>query len=120
MSKNRRRFFLNGILLTVVALATRSVGMLFNSYITKAVGAEGIGLYTLIMTVYSFAVTFATSGIGLTVTGLVAKAIGADNPRGVRSVLRCAVLYSLIFSIYAGCTLFFLSEYFALRVLGDQ
>lgn len=117
---NRKRFFYNGILLTVVGLAVRSVGMAFNSYITRTVGAEGIGLFTLIMTVYSFAITFATSGISLTVTRLVAAAIGDGNRANVKKIMRHACAYSLIFSISASLVLLFGAEYFGIRVLSDE
>ncbi len=119
MSENRKRFFKNGLLLTAVGLAMRSVGMVFNSYVTKTVGAEGIGVYTLIMTVYSFAITFATSGINLTVTRLVAAALGDGRDASVRRILRHSVVYALIFSLTATAVLFFLAPYFGLRVLGD-
>lgn len=117
---NRRRFFLNGLLLTAVGLAIRSVSLAFNSFITYSIGAEGIGLFTLIGTVYSFAITFATSGISLTVTRLVSSAIGEGKEKNVNHILRSAVLYSLIFSIFAACVLFFGAEYFAGRVLSDE
>lgn len=116
---NRRRFFINGIMLTAVGLAIRSVSLAFNSFITQSIGAEGIGLFTLIGTVYSFAITFATSGISLTVTRLVSSAIGEGGEREVRGILRSAVTYSLIFSIFASCVLFFGAEYFAYTVLSD-
>ena len=71
--KRRIEFFKSGLTLTAVGLSLRTVGMLFGAFITRTIGAEGIGLYTVIMTVYSFAITFATSGISLTVTRLVAE-----------------------------------------------
>lgn len=119
MSDNRRKFICNGLLLTAVGLAVRSVGMVFNSYITRTVGAEGIGLFTLIMTVYSFAITFATSGINLTVTRLVASAVG-DGQGSVRRILRHAVVYAMIFSTTACIVLFLLASYFGVHVLGDE
>ena len=116
---NRQRFFLNGILLTAVGLAIRSVSLAFNSFITQSIGAEGIGLFTLIGTVYSFAVTFATSGISLTVTRLVSAAIGEGRDNEVKGILRSAVTYSLIFSLFASCVLFFGASYFGRTVLSD-
>ena len=94
---NREKFFLNGLLLTAVGLAVRSVTLLFNSMISGKIGAEGIGLFTLIGTVYGFAVTFATSGISLTVTKLVSEAVGEGREREVPAILKSAVFYSLIF-----------------------
>ncbi len=115
----RRRFFINGILLTVVGLAVRSVSIAFNSYITKAVGAEGIGLFTLIMNIYGFAITFATSGISLTVTRLIAEAIGEERSGDCRKIMRNACIYSLLFSAVASFVMFFFAEYFSLKFVGD-
>lgn len=116
---NRQRFFLNGILLTAVGLAIRSVSLAFNSFITQCIGAEGVGLFTLIGTVYSFAVTFATSGISLTVTRLVSGAIGEGREKEVKGILRSAVIYSLIFSLFASSVLFLGASYFGCTVLSD-
>lgn len=116
----RRRFFINGILLTVVGLAIRSVSIAFNSYVTKMVGAEGIGLFTLIMNIYSFAITFATSGISLTVTRLIAEAIGEGRGRECRKIMRNACGYALLFSVSASLIMFCFSEFFSLRFIGDS
>ncbi len=116
---NRQRFFLNGLLLTAVGIAIRSVSLIFNSFITQKIGAEGIGLFTLIGTVYSFAVTFATSGISLTVTRLVSSAAGEGKSGDICKILRSAVIYSLIFSSFASAVLFFGAEYFGVTVLSD-
>jgi len=44
-------------MLSVVGLAMRFVGMLFAAYVSRAIGAEGVGLYSLVTTVYTFAIT---------------------------------------------------------------
>ena len=66
--QSRKKFFYNGAVMTVAALLLRSVAMFFSAYFSRTVGEVGVGLYTVIMTVYSFLLTFATSGVSLTVT----------------------------------------------------
>ena len=105
----RKKFFKSGIMLTVVALSMRSVGMFFSAFISRTVGAEGTGLYTIIMTVYSFAVTVATSGISLTVTRLVSGAIGEGRAGRVPAILRTSFVYASIFGIASSVGLYFLS-----------
>ncbi len=117
---NRTKFFYNGLLLTAVGLSIRTVGLIFGAFISRAVGAEGTGLYTLIMTVYSFAVTFASSGISLTVTRLCAEAVGREDERSVRGILKGALLYALIFSAVASLVLFFGAGLFASRIIADE
>ena len=116
----KMRFFRSGILLTLVGLAMRTVSMFFGAFISRAVGAEGTGLFTLIMTVYSFAVTFATSGISLTVTHLVASALGENKHSEVRRVVGSALIYSLIFGTLASLFLFFGAEFLGNIVLSDN
>lgn len=118
--KDKKRFFYNGILLTAVGIAMRTVALFFNAFITRTVGAEGVGLYTIIMTVYNFAVTFATSGISLTVTRLVAAAKGEGKDNEVPGILSGAVIYALIFSVIATGTLLVGADFFAEGVLGDE
>ena len=117
MTENRRRFFYNGALLTLVALAMRTVSLFFGAYVTRAVGEVGMGLYTLVGTVYGFAVTLATSGISLTVTRLVASALGREDSRGVGRVLGGAFLYAFLFGSTASLGLFLLSDLLAVRIL---
>lgn len=97
----KAKFLKNGLVLTAVALIMRSVGMLFGAFISKEVGAEGTGLYTVVTTVYSFAVTLATSGVSLTVTRHVASLVGEKKDGDIVGVLRAAIIYSLFFSLLA-------------------
>ena len=116
---NRKRFFRDGVMLTVVGLSMRSVGMLFGAFVSRSVGAEGTGLYTIVMTVYSFALTFASSGVSLTVTRLVASALGENRPREIGRIMRGATLYALVFGGAASLLLFFLAGSVGSLVLLD-
>ena len=95
----QKRFFYNGIVLSLVGFAMRAVALLLGAYISGAIGAEGVGLQGLIATVYAFAVTFATSGASLSVTRLVAASIGEGD--GGERILRAAFLYAAIFGTLA-------------------
>lgn len=96
----------------------RGVGLFSSSYVAGAVGAEGVGLYTLIMSLYGFALTFATSGIALTMTNQVAAAQETGD-RAVSSVVRAGITYALAFGGAATAVLFLFAPLFGVRVLGD-
>ena len=49
---NKKKFLVNSILLVATALIIRSMGLAFRVYMSNTIGAEGIGLYQLILTVY--------------------------------------------------------------------
>ncbi len=117
MSK-KKKFLINGLLLTLVGIVMRAVALFLGAYISGIIGAEGIGLQSLIGTVYSLAVTLATSGVGLSVTRLVAASIGEGNREGDR-ILRGAFLYAIIFGSSATVLLAFLATPIGLVILAD-
>ena len=46
-----RRYVKNGMVLVLAALLMRGVSLLFNAYVSQRIGAEGMGLFSLIMSV---------------------------------------------------------------------
>ena len=52
---------INGCILTISALFMRFISLGFNVYLPNELGAETIGIFTLVMSVYLFFVTIATS-----------------------------------------------------------
>lgn len=115
-----RQFFLNGAVLTAAALAMRTVAVSFNAYVTGQVGAEGMGLFSLVMSVYMLAVTFATSGVQLGTVTLLSGAIGREDGQGAERALRAAFTYALLFGGTAAIALFFLAEPLGQGILGDN
>ena len=80
-----------------------------------------MGIFTLISTVYGFAVTVATSGIGLATTKLVAEV--SDEHGRKTSAVRCTVqkcvMYALCFSTAATILLFLLSPWIGQEILHE-
>ena len=106
MEDRIRRILKNGVVLAVAALLVRTVTVSFGAYVSGRIGAEGMGLYSLIMSVYTLAVTLATSGVQLATTRLVAEALGRGDEGGARGALRLAVRYALLFGAVSSVTLF--------------
>ena len=116
---NLKKYLANGALMTAVTLALRGLAVTFNAYISKKIGAEALGLYTLLGSVYSFALTLALSGINLTTTRLVSDALGEGSPKKVRISMKKCVCYSLFFGTLSSVLLLTLAEPLALHALKD-
>ena len=114
-----RRYIKNAAVLVGASLFMRSVSLAFNAYVSQKIGAEGMGLFTLVMSVYGFAVTFATSGINLAVNRLCAEAIGQGNPGEARATLRRATVYALSFGGVASLCLFLFARPIGVGLLSD-
>lgn len=107
-------FIKNAAILTATSLILRTVGIFFRVWLSSAVGAEGMGLYQLSMSVYVFASTFATCGICTAVTRLVSE--GRENPKGV---LKRSILLSLLISAVTFIPVFLYAEEIAVNIVCD-
>ena len=114
-----RRMLFNTMLLTTTSLLMRTIGMVFQVYLSKKIGASGIGLFQLIMSVSALASTFAISGIRFAATRIISEELGRQNEVGVKpAVLRCTV-YALVFGFGAMAILFTSSEFVGTKCIGD-
>lgn len=114
-----QRFFINGLVLAVASVVMRTVAVAFNAYVSASVGAEGMGLFTLVMSVYGFAATFALSGISLASMRLCAEAVGKEDDGLLRAYLLRSLGYAAVFGTAATLLLFFFAEPIGTGILGD-
>ncbi len=112
-------FIKNTLILSITALFMRVLGVYFNVYLSEKLGSEGLGLFTLTMSVYGFASTFATSAVNLTATRMVADAMGEGKYSDIRASMKQIFAYALFFSLTAMAILAIFSRQVAENVLGD-
>lgn len=101
MDKERRynkwtKFILNGSALAATSLLLRGIGVLWNAFLTARLGAAGVGLISLTMSVNMLAYTFATSAVGFAATKLVAEARAKGVPGGSREVMKSCIIHALV------------------------
>lgn len=125
-----RNFLKNALTVALSALAMRTVAVWFGAYVSGNIGKEGMGVYSLVMSVYSFAITLATSGVHLAVTRTLSESLGKGDLSGAKSAMCHCLLYAAAFgSLASGILLLFarpIGVYFlrdprtiaALRLLG--
>lgn len=97
----------------------RTVSVAWGAYVSGRIGAEGMGLYSLIMSAYAFAVTLATSGINLAVVRLVSEELALGNGRGAIRAMRRCLCCALLFGTGAAILLFSLAHVISGELLGD-
>ncbi len=118
-----KKYFTNALLMTAVALVMRLVSVAFNVFVSRRLGADGMGLLALVSSAYGFAVTFATSGISLAVTRMTAECVlvaaPGDSPQKLRRVMSATVKYCVFFGVTGGLFLFFGADFIGTRLLGD-
>ena len=119
MRTRAKEIFWNAMLLTVASLFMRTVGVTFQVVVSGRVGAEAMGLFSILSGVYGFALTLATSGIHLGVTRMSVEAMESGNRARVSGILRRATAYALFFGILSSVLLFSLATPIGLYWLKD-
>ncbi len=115
-----KKFLSDGLILAAAAVFMKTVGVSWNAYVSNTVGAESMGLLSLVMSIYTLAVTLACSGVGLGVTRTVSKALGKNNKSEAKQALLTALGYALLFGTLAGTVVFFGADYIGSSLLGDK
>ncbi len=114
----KRLFLKNALILTGSSLLLSGLSMVFRVYQTGQIGAEGMGLMQLLLSVYYFATNLAVSGFNLAVTRLVTEA--EIRHQSVPAILRQCFGLCITTGLIAGGLLFTFAPLLGGGLLGDN
>lgn len=111
--------FYSALLLTGVNLLLRLVGTSFQVYLSSRIGAEGIGLLQLVMSVGSMALVAGMAGIRTATMYLTAEQVGRKHPENITWVLSGCFAYSIICSAAVGGAVYIFAPQIAQNWIGN-
>ena len=114
-----RRLAVNTALLTAAALLMRCIGLAFQGWLAGRIGAAGLGLYQLVISVDFLCATFAISGIRFAATRLVSEELGSGRAGAVSPAVARCLCYSLFFGTAAFLVLWSAAEPIGFLWVGD-
>ncbi len=115
----RQNIMFSTLVLSASALFVRLIGFVFRVYLSNTMGAQGMGLYSLVMSVYALSITFATSGISTAVSKLAAEELARGKTGNARRILSGSVAMSLTLSCVVALILYLFADPIAVNILGD-
>ena len=98
MSKNlsvKRTLFTGTLLLTAAGILSRFIGFFYKIFLSRTIGAEGLGIYQLIFPVMALCFSLTSAGIQTSVSRFVSNEIGKQNPAGARFYLLIGLILSV-------------------------
>ena len=111
--------FYSALLLTGVNLLLRFVGTSFQVYISTKLGAAGVGLLQLVLSVGSLAMVAGIAGVRTATMYLTAEELGRKKYGNVTWVLSGCFLYSILCSGSVALLLYTAAPWIAENWLGD-
>ena len=107
------------LLLAGANIALQGAAMGFRVWLSRRVGAAGLGLLQLVLSVGALARTAGISGARVAALYLCAGELGRGRPGGVRQALEACARYCLAMSMAAGLFLLLGANFLAARWIGD-
>jgi stage V sporulation protein B len=116
---NTRSALYGAGLLTAVNLFAQAVGFVYRVCLARLIGAEGVGLLSLVTPVHSVLLSLTVSGLAVAVSRLSAGYAALGNTLAVRQLVRRALFVFLLLWCAVALPVMLLSDGISVAVLGD-
>lgn len=120
MKLSTKNPFITGTLLLATAgILTRIIGFFYKIFLSRTIGAEGIGIYQLIFPVMGICFSLTSAGIQTSISKYVSMEIGKCNKKGARLYLSVGLFISTALSVLTGFLLWNNAAFIASTLLGE-
>lgn len=113
-------FILNTFILLISSIILQIITMFFNVYISKTIGEEAVGVFSLVMSVYMFGITLASAGINISATRVVSEELACNNQVGAKKAAQRSVFFSLLFGICASIIFYIFADFITIYCLHNH
>ena len=110
----------NVLVLTCGALLSRVLGMVLRVYLSGRIGEYGMGVYSLILSLFTLGSVLGSAGISAAVSKIAAEELALGNRAGVRRLMRVSNTLSLFMGSAAALLFIITSKPLALRFVDEK
>ncbi|MBE7049176.1 MAG: hypothetical protein E7394_00210 [Ruminococcaceae bacterium] len=115
----KKLFFTKVMQMTASFIIFNVSGLLYNIYISHKIGSMGIGIFHLVMNVYSMGISFSVSGMNLTCTRLLSeKPLNQGYAESVHIIKKCVTL-CLATSFVSALIMFIGADFISVFLIGN-
>ncbi len=92
-------FFKTVAIVTVFSVSEKFLGFIYRIFMSHTIGSEGVGLYQVALSMFSFLFTIVSSGIPITVSRLMTKYKAQGENLKVRKIITAGLSISLVIAV---------------------
>ena len=107
------------LLLTLAGVLTRIIGFFYRIFLSRLIGAEGLGIYQLLSPVMALGFAVTAAGIQTAISRFVSSELAQNNPAGARLYFRIGLFLSLLLSAATGFVIWKYADFIGVSMLGD-
>ncbi len=97
--KKQNNILTTASFVTALSVAERGLGFLYRIVLSRLIGAEGLGLYQVALSLFAVFITLGTGGIPITVSRLISKSKAEKDLKGERGAVRSGLVLCLLFTL---------------------
>lgn len=116
---SKKKLLQGTLILTCSGLITRLIGFFYRIFLSHSIGAQGMGLYQLVVPVQTLIMAVTTGGIQTAISRLSASSIALGEEKRARDYFSLGTILAFVLSSLAALALFFHSDAFALHILKE-
>ena len=116
---SKERFFKGTFLLTSAGLISRIMGFFYRIFLSHTIGAEGIGLYQLVVPLQHLVLAMTTFGIQTALSRLISSHTALGEKKEAQDCFRIGTFLALFLSGMAAWSIFTFSHFFAVQILKE-
>ena len=99
------QIYTNASIVTALSIAERGLGFLYRIVLSRLIGAEGLGIYQVSLSLFGLFITIATGGIPICVSRMISKSKAENDLRGEQRAVTAGYLLCAILTL--PCVFFF-------------
>ncbi len=118
--KHKNPLVQGALLLTIAGFLTRIIGFFYRIFLSRTIGAEGMGLYQLIFPIYGIVSSISIASVQTSISRYVAAEQSAGRKKGSKNTLLAGIFLSLSVTIVLSLAVYFNAEWLALEFLKES
>jgi len=119
MKLNQHPLIKGTLFLTLASLISRIIGFFYKIFLVSLIGAEGIGIYQMVIPIYILCVSLASSGIQTAISRHTAEKLSTGNSSHARSLFHTGVFMAVFMACTLSAGLFFLAPLLSYSLLKE-
>ncbi|MEK6264230.1 MAG: stage V sporulation protein B [Clostridium sp.] len=113
-------FYRDSIILTVSNLVGGILRFMFAILLSKKLGAQGMGLYSLVMPIYDLFICLICGGMVTAISKEASSYFGINDYGNLNKTIHTAIIFDFIWAILIAVSVFFFSPFISTYIIKDQ
>ncbi|WML34507.1 stage V sporulation protein B [Clostridium sp. OS1-26] len=115
----RDRFLKNSLILISSNLITGVFGFIFSIILSRELGAEGMGLYGLVMPIYDLFICLISGGMVAAISRVAALYFSKDDFRNLNRSIDISLLFDCVWALIIVSFVFVYAQYISVYIIKD-